>query len=210
LCLFIVLLIIGTILSIPLFVLKIVDNGSNEPLYSTHSHMYGWIMTTAYITGQIPAVLVLLIWVILIFAFALCIQSIKRKYNETERKSAYKDDNTDGNVFWKVVGLLLFNIITVGLVNGLYIYSTLLTLSYSAHTCIRIAVALFKSIWNFIIVPGVILVPLKDSSRKAWMKLAVGLINSVFVPCLATAFTSTSCFQVFTCMYIIISVDHTY
>jgi hypothetical protein len=93
--------------------------------------------------------------------------------------------------------MLLLNIFVVGLMNGLYVYCTLLLeLDVWIHTSIQICFAFMKLIWNFIIVPAIIFSPLPVSPYRSWLKLFVNMLNSVFIPCIASSFTSTSCFQV--------------
>jgi hypothetical protein len=91
---------------------------------------------------------------------------------------------------------LLLNIFVVGLMNGLYVYLTLLQFDTSIHTLIQICFAFIKYVWNFIVVSGVVFSPLSISPYRSWLKLFVNMLNSVFIPCIASSFTSTSCFQV--------------
>ena len=108
------------------------------------------------------------------------------------------------NLFLKYVILLNLNIAIVGVLNGLYVYLTLQELQVTTHLLIQICFAIIKYTWNFIIVPSVILSPLSASPRRSWLHAGVNMLNSVFIPCIASSFTSTSCFQVFIQIFFLI------
>jgi hypothetical protein len=57
----------------PIYILKAMDYGKSDPTYTTHSMVYAWEMTTAYITGELPACLLLLVWFGSVCAFVLYI-----------------------------------------------------------------------------------------------------------------------------------------
>jgi hypothetical protein len=49
-------------LTVPIYILKALDYGEADPIYATHSLVYMWEMTTAYITGELPGGLLLMAW----------------------------------------------------------------------------------------------------------------------------------------------------
>jgi hypothetical protein len=188
-------------LTIPIYILKALDYGQENLMYATHSVMYFWVTTTAYITGELPATLLLIAWLGCVCAFVKLMNSTTM--DTSSGNSKMHELSISKASYIKFSFLLLFNICAVGLMNGLYVYFTLLELDVWIHTAIQICFAFIKYVWNFIIVPGIVFNPLPISPYRSWLKLFVNMLNSVFIPCIASLFTSTSCFQV-----IIVNCNH--
>jgi Leucine-rich repeat (LRR) protein len=191
------------LLTTPIYILKAIDYGKSNPAYATHSVVYLWEMTTAYITGELPAGLLLVAWTGCVCIFVYLITMRFGTVEENKYKS-YTHQNTTSSsylAYLQFVCLLVVNICVVGLINGVYVYLTWLELDVRIHTLIQICFALVKYVWNFVIVPSVVFSPLPISPYRSWLKLFVNMLNSVFIPCIASSFTSTSCFQVmYTCI----------
>jgi hypothetical protein len=89
----------------------------------------------------------------------------------------------------------LFNIVVVGTVNGLYIWSTLLDLESNIRAWIQLSFALFSFLWNVVLRIGL---PsrIKESRYGVWLFLCLNIINNVMIPCMVTALSTPSCYQV--------------
>jgi hypothetical protein len=130
----------------------------------------------------------------------ICLITMRFARNDEEKYKSYTRRNimTSSSyiAYVQFACLLVFNICVVCLINGVYVYLTWLELDVWLHALIQICCALVKYMWNFVVVPAVILTPLPISPYRSWLKLYVNMLNSVFLPCLASLFTSTSCFEV--------------
>jgi hypothetical protein len=51
------------VLCIPLYTLKMFEHGLDHPRHTTHSYQYRWILTSAFLRGEVSLWLVVLVWV---------------------------------------------------------------------------------------------------------------------------------------------------
>ncbi len=194
------------VFSAPIYILKAMDYGRANPAYTTHSMVYAWEMTTAYITGELPASLLLLVWFGCVCAFVLLMTMAVIVSEHTNIAFDSLIQNTRSNQtfcmgYMKFSIMLFINIFVVGLMNGLYVYLTFQDLDVQIYTLIQICFACVKFVWNFVVVPAVVFSSLPISPYRSWLKLFTNMLNSVFLPCIASLFTSTSCFQVIYCYF---------
>jgi Leucine-rich repeat (LRR) protein len=194
----------NVVLTVPIYVLKGLDYDKANPIYATHSIVYMWEMTTAYITGQLPGGLLLLAWFgsVCVFVTLVAIKTLHSDNSNSVNKSHTYNISNFKAAYVKFSILLLLNIFVVGVMNGFYVYLTLLEFDVWIHTSIQILFAFIKYIWNFLIVPGILFSHLPVSPYRSWLILFVNMLNSVFIPCIASSFTSTSCFQV--CLHMLV------
>lgn len=189
---------------IPLYALKIRDDGKSNADYAVLTHMYGWLLSAAYVTGTTPAAILLGTW---IAAVTLLVTVCTRYFDHREEKIAMTPQNSTmshlssfctSDSMWTALALLLNGIVVVS-VNALYVYSTILHLSPTVHLWIQIAVAVFKYIYNFIFVPAVFLVRRDGQANHTgvWLKLMILMFNSIVIPALVTMITDPSCYQVY-------------
>jgi hypothetical protein len=93
--------------------------------------------------------------------------------------------------------LILFLVISIlATVNGLYVWSTLQTLSYSSRVMIQFSLSFFGILWRSFIRSIIIPKSIKNSLLEIWLLSYLGVITGVIIPCLATALTSPLCYQV--------------
>jgi hypothetical protein len=196
--------------TLPIYILKFINYAKEDDLqYSTHSKTYAWILTTAYITGELPASLLLLAWFCsictLLYTLNICnTKDINMKLSIVNNTSNSSSIDTDpisytimtNSAIIKFILLVILNICIVSIFNALYVYLTLQQFEFEIEIIIQLCFAVIKYIWNFIIVPSIIFSPLPISPMRGWLKLTINIINSVFIPCFASLFTSVTCFQV--------------
>jgi hypothetical protein len=203
--------IIGILGCLPIYVLKGANSGGANMDYSTHSHMYSYLLSVAFVSGMAPATVLMTTWII-----AVCFltwQLLGRRQVSTNSLPSIPISNSEKSTAdnyahikkWqsdtgvvvgaKIATVLFINMLIVVTFNGLYVYSTLFEFSTASKLSIQIAIAIFKYLYSFVIVPAVILAPVKDLPSVLWIKISVLLINSVFVPCLVTAVTEPLCYQ---------------
>jgi len=249
--LFIITTIIIILSSIPLYVVKNVENKS----FVTHYHQYQWYFTISYFSGSIPGVMLLIYCLISVFVFRMTLW--KLNCNKNEDQCQYQDEdqdqgegsdnqvkvesqssihsslsiqsnevintqfhshtqstlplqssssiNTETNsnttqsvsvIDWLYLCLISFlNLVIVGTVNGLYIWSTLQDLSNSSRLMIQLSVSLFGVVWK-VILRSIFPSRVKNSFSGMWLLSVIGVLNGVIIPCLVTSFTSPTCYQV--------------
>jgi hypothetical protein len=206
---FLVLLCVNAITCLPIYGVKFSEYGANDIDYSTHKFQYQWVMSIAYIRGNVPAVLVMFMWTCVISVVVLFVVkdgplhrfvttshthsrgkiSISNKEaSDTATPSTLQSSLTYSSIF-------LFNIIVTGSVNGLYIYYSEQALTPAVHLSIQIAVAVFKVGWNMAIV-SVLARPLKTPGKIVEIELVILVFNNIVIPSIVTGFTSPACFQV--------------
>ena len=80
--------------SVPTFVLRILDYDNiddNEFEYNTHANIYGWITTVAFVTGEIPALLLVVSWGVSCCVFVLLVNSMLLSHSKNGEGSSFTD-----------------------------------------------------------------------------------------------------------------------
>jgi Leucine-rich repeat (LRR) protein len=113
-----------------------------------------------------------------------------------------EDDNKQGQghvgfhmsaAVWLV---LMINITVVGAVNGLYLWSTLLDLSNHVRILIQFSFGLFTLAWRVLIINRGLPSQMKESCHGVWLLTCLNVVNNVLIPCVVTALSNPSCYQV--------------
>jgi Leucine-rich repeat (LRR) protein len=193
-------------LSVPIYVLKVLDVESQQQeeqqtQYVTHSHLYRWLWTTAFISGTVPSILLML--VTLVCLLSLCwFLHILRVNNSSDREinplSPHGHPNHQDAAVptTLLVWVILFiNIAVVGAVNGLYLWSTLLDLSTNVRFFIQFAFGFFIFAWRSLVLRRGLPVRLKESQYGVWLFACLNVVNMVLIPCVVTALSNPSCYQ---------------
>jgi hypothetical protein len=58
---------------IPLYTLKMLEHGLDHPRHTTHSYQYRWILTSAFLRGEVSLWLVVLVWVSVLSALCMLV-----------------------------------------------------------------------------------------------------------------------------------------
>jgi Leucine-rich repeat (LRR) protein len=186
------------LLSLPVYILKQLDVDSasqgGETQYITHTHMYNWLWTMAFVSGTTPAIILLVTGYVCLSYFNVFMSRLggKEGPSQSDLLSPSLTDNQDRLTVWTV---FLLNIAVVGTVNGLYIWSTLLDLASDVRLWIQLSFALFTFLWSVILRIGL---PsrIKESGYGVWLFICLNAMNSVMIPCAVTALSTPSCYQV--------------
>jgi Leucine-rich repeat (LRR) protein len=204
---------VSLLLSLPIYLLKqssvlSAEQHNGEAEFITHSHMYRWLWTIAFVSGEIPAILIFVMALLCLLCFTFFItrlgvglpnpsDCLQEKIN-TSSSPLFEDKTkpSEGPPFVMTVGLVFFlNIALVGTINGLYLWSTLLHLSSQVRIWIQFGVGLFSVAWSVLVRRG-LSVNLIESSYGLWLLTCLNIVNSVLIPCLVTSLSSPSCYQV--------------
>ena len=203
--------ILSIVMSVPMYILKNIDND-----FTTHFHLYAWELSWAYTTGELPSLLLLTAWIIMICSFIFVVVYILWNFNSHEivsnRRSEQlrsvplshrnsKNSNGTENVAFSayfspvtVVLLLTNNIAVVG-VNMLYIYSTAQEISSDSQLLIQLCVALFKQVNSVFMLPY-LCKGIKDIELYVRVRLRISILQTLIVPCIVTSFQDPNCLQV--------------
>jgi hypothetical protein len=193
------------LLTLPVYVLKQSDVEStsqgDETKYVTHTHMYNWLWTMAFVSGTTPAI-------ILLVACFVCVSSLNvviKHLGGNEKPSppvlplSLEPVTDQGHTctvrITAVWTIFLVNIAVFGAVNGLYIWSTLLDLASDVRLWIQLSFALFSSLWSAALRRG-LPYQIKESKDGVWLFICLNVMNSVLIPCVVTALSTPSCYQV--------------
>jgi Leucine-rich repeat (LRR) protein len=209
-----VLLLLSVLLSLPVYILKELDVGSEnetreEPEYVTHTHLYSWLWTMAFLSGNIPAMILLCLTFVCLIYFMFVInrlgsglQSLLDDRVPSQRLESMSPHSTppgnhkDHTLIATVWMVFLLNLAVVGTVNGLYVASTLQDISSDLRIWIQLSFGLFSSLWSSLVLENILSFQIKESKYGVWLFVCLNLVNSVLIPCLATALSSPSCYQV--------------
>jgi hypothetical protein len=102
---------------------------------------------------------------------------------------------TDKQLILTVWVIFVLNLTVVGTVNGLYIWSTLVDLASDIRLLIQLSFALFLSLWSAVLRRG-LPYKIKESRYGVWLFICLNAINNVTIPCIVTALSTPSCYQV--------------
>lgn len=183
--------------------------------------MYRWLWTITFISGFVPSVLLMFVVLTCSMCFCFLLKVWKQDFvQESERLKIAMDSpslsedtlpvNKDSDVVSTIgnkeseiivsksaVWLILFvNISVVGMVNGLYLWSTLLNLSNKIRFLIQFSFGLFTFLWRTFILRGGLPTRLKESKYGVWLFTCISIVNTVIIPCVLTALSDPSCYQV--------------
>jgi Leucine-rich repeat (LRR) protein len=203
--------------SLPLYLIRAGEGDA----YSSHINLYRWEWTAAYLTGTLPAALLLAAWVGVVSVFLYRRGQVSQR---TSSSVASSESQSSADSLHETLESLLYvsvNVAVMGTVNAFYILSTTQERNTTEQFLIRLSLAIFNSVWNSICLPlldshsqstpwrgeteteaerdressGSISEGEKGLSKRR-IKLLVIAINTIFIPCIVTALTSPSCYQV--------------
>jgi hypothetical protein len=198
--------------TLPIYVLKQLDVESGDggdPEYITHSHMYNWLWTMAFVSGTTPAIMFLLLCLVCLFCFTFAInrlggatdlnkapspRALSTASIASEAKPVTIEDqpHLQSLTVWTI---FVLNVAVVGTVNGLYLWSTLRDLSSDVRIWIQISFGLFSFLWS-VVLRLALPFKIKGSKSGVWLFTCLIVMNSVIIPCVVTALSSPSCYQV--------------
>ena len=193
--------------SLPIYVLKQLDVRSGDLQYVTHRHMDNWLWTMAFLSGTTPAINFLTMSLVCLLYFTFVMNHFGAEVDLTEepRQSTLPSPSsalkgvTEGDQYHFLIltvwVIFVLNGVVVGTVNGLYLWSTLLDLASDIRIWIQFCFGLFTFLWS-VALRGGLPSEIKESKSGVWLFTCLNVINSVVIPCIATALSSPSCYQV--------------
>jgi hypothetical protein len=189
-------------LCLPVYMLKQSDAESTsergETQYVTHTHMYNWLWTMAFVSGTTPAIILLVAGFVCLSYFNFIMNRLGGGEKTSPLLSVSKAIEFDEKAYSfrrLLAAVFLINIIVVGTVNGLYVWSTLLDLASDIRLWIQLSFALFSFLWGATLRRG-LPTHIKESRYGVWLFICLNVINNVMIPCVVTALSTPSCYQV--------------
>lgn len=211
----------GGWLSLAIFVVMILFYPiikSVEPSCRLLTFQYGWIVTLAYAQGDIIAAWMTFFALacMLVLMYVLVLRNVFAVGGNNFCLSAYEDDvakrqkHDDSSVLertslggvakvamWSMV-VLVVDVTVVMAVNCYYVEDIANRYEASQLIILQMIFSLFKMFWNSAVVPAAVRLlfgnTLQQSPSILRARALLFYINNVFLPCLATAVTDSSCF----------------
>ena len=202
----------------PLCGFKISEYGVAPAAHTTHAYQYRWLLSVAFMHGDTSFVLLLVMWISTVFTFRILTirdgplrrwvpwdtrRRCARERVHSDTGSVQTEVTIDGHndpehTHWsitKALGVLLLNSLIVGGIDSMYILAFSQSLPSTSLVTLQIVVAVFKVSWNMVVVP-LLARQMKAAAKIITMEMMLLILNAIILPCIATALTSPSCFQV--------------
>jgi Leucine-rich repeat (LRR) protein len=202
------------LICIPMYLtLKFVSDG----IFATHTYQYQWLVSSAFLSGQAPAICLLIFWVITMVLFVAAVGKFdiaRQAWQQTHVNEATVSE--DGSFEKEVVrwakginhtlvaccGFLLLNVLILSSVNAGYLY-ILLSGNFAVEVVLaaQMSVSLFKVAWDLLGIPtGIKILRTNfqehefDSARFVQLKFWCNALNSVVLPFTISLFANSLCF----------------
>ena len=192
----------------PIYILKSLGIGH------THEYQYGWLMNLVYVKGVVMALLIVLAWIGVIGTMFLLYykcdmtrirsQLVNTKdsaFNyasspdENDKNSEMVDKPYDFKVLLEYAILGTLNLVIVVIVNGSYVYSSYQNLAPTTTLWIQLSLAIFKMLYSKFV--PILTMNISDATTNISVRSMLNIFNNLLIPCVAVAFTSPACYQVF-------------
>ena len=212
--------------SVPLYGMKIFEYGLGETDFTTHSYQYRWVLTVAYMRGEWPLVLLLVMWVSVVIGLILLTvptnplrSFLSRSFTlsashgarlSTENSIASRGDvplvsneeensrEIESTSIWQKGRIIPILFLNTTVVGCVCgIYIYFSSRTLPAATILGLQ--FLMAIFNFswnIVVVPILSRPMLGVKNVVWSELWLLLFNNIFLPSIVTAFTSPACFQV--------------
>ena len=181
---------------------------SLEYFYSSHAYRYAWTVSVAFLSGTIPAVVLLIGWIIFIY---IVFSMLRKTYVSENVILPNANPSTDIRLCLRlrccgrraILGLLLQLIINIAFVlpiNAAYVY-TAVTVNTAQKLALQLLLGLFKIAWGGIFVKNIgklqKFVTGSEDSNVFGDTVTTTIIlvsNAIIIPTIAQAAVDPSCF----------------
>jgi len=164
--------------------------------YSTHTFLYGWIVSLGFMEDLVPATAVFMLWMVVLPLLVLVDIKISRDYRSLQvfRTESWAESKDSSDVArWKyryLVVLIVVNVCIVVFVNGGYVF-VVLTQTVAVQSVVIVLIAVFKTVWNL----GVMNPWLPTLSSSKNLLVSVTVLNKILLPIIGTILVDIDCFQ---------------
>ena len=167
--------------------------------YGTHQYRYAWNVSVAYLSGMIPAIILVVVWsFFLLFYYILMLQN---PLGAIERTVSSSKLYIQSSAKWMTYCLLVaINFAVTLVINGVYVNSALY-MSTAQSIWVQIAVGCMKSLWNILFVENVskmqrlcVKTSEEDELHDTLSVAMIVILNNIAIPCLAEAVADSNCF----------------
>lgn len=172
---------------------------------STHTFNYGWVISVSPIHGWIAFFIVGLFTIALTLSGCYWFFSVVcQRYVTNNRFSLRSTFVISSSTSWKITWILFLggflNLCVLLVVNGIYVYTVIQSMSDRIQFLVSILISVFKMVWTEMYPNAVLaLVPSCSLDSKMGFELTVNLINFLVVPIIVTMAVDVNCFlNVFT------------
>lgn len=187
----------------------LMKNTSSE--YSTHTIQYGWVVTSAYLHGLLPVILVLLFLLISEYVATryssnhLQIELAKRWFSEKkniarwfELKEMWRACGQIRYLNWDnfVLPLLLqlVNAAMALVVNGAYVVALLNGIKENELFMLQVLLSWYKLLWSSVYIPwSISRLRFRSQSNLTGHQVLMNLVNFIAAPVIANAASDSNC-----------------
>lgn len=182
--------VVGLVLCVPIYLLKLIDNGTPDGRYSTRMHMYNWLFSTAYITGRTPAGILLFAWGGVIYVLVTSLHAPSGGGSSQSSQLATAISKLVHPNHFNLAAVFAINGVIVFTANSFYVMTALdyIRVANGIEVIIQLGLATFKIIYSIVVFPGF--------KQSAMINILALLFNNIFVPIIVTGVTSESCYLV--------------
>lgn len=192
--------------------------GALRVFYSTYSYLYADTISAVFLSGRVPAYVLLTLWFTMTVVILLYFEFVGKGYARARPAAATKSvlvESADGGAQHNITAYRVYivfvvfaNVIMVSTVNACFVLVSI-TSSTSAVAAAQLALAIFKIGWSGVVmqyltssnvyVPCVgrnNMSPLNGESHYLyyWPRSVMLVINNTLIPIIATAVVDPSCF----------------
>ena len=196
--------------TLPLIVAKCIASGDNSSHFMTHSHVYTWLFSLAYLRGQTAGIATFSAWVLTISCFSIAMFKL-RQYAVAEeatqlsscgdgvrlRRASTRSNSVKSGKYWRMIGLLFCNVVLVVSVNFFYVRllsGSLLLVTPEMVQLLQFSLALFKMAYSIFCVP-IMCKSITDKKMNVWVRIRINVCNSILIPILVAMRTSPNCME---------------
>lgn len=192
----------GAFLCLILVIFKAVDLSQENPSYITYYHMYSWVFSVIFVSGDLAAGLLLTVWCLQLCYFTVLLTdkwivlkdlpNAKQVSTISEYAVNFKHDYFRT---LQLIAVYLFNAFVVCVVYVIYVLSINRNIKLNLRRLIQICVALFMWSYNSFIVPLLMRLPRSNESTIEISYFWVLIFNHILAPAFVIAATSPDCFK---------------
>lgn len=180
--------------------------------FRTYSSQYRWSLSAVFLSGNVPAAVLIAIWMTLLMLTLFVITNDIPAPEEVLGSPSTSTHNAVAGLpllrlwqtllkclqrrsFWMSLLAFSSNVLVVGGMKAGFIYFLISGTTYSTKLAMEVLISILDVSWNAIVAPFLINnLPGKSATGKMLLKVQMLFFNSVVSPCLAIMVIDSACF----------------
>lgn len=170
--------------------------------YATHNEEYGWLLSGSYISGVVPTVVFMILWVLICVLFLVLVDVGSSSLFSSEPsvfllhgfKELFSNDNPVTSLFHSALALFINVAVVLGSAFA-YVLILISSYSYLFKISMQLVFSLFRVLWNSIGVPTCFsAMKSMNHNVKVFIYVFTLCFNNVISLVIAAALSDPSCF----------------